>query len=331
MGDTESLYRCPFYVYLPKIAPCRSLRSAPISLVETADDSIDIESEMPLDPSQVDRPFKKLRKLLKKLPKQPSPKQVHDIRTRTRRVEATLFAFSLDQKRAGKRLLKAVTPVRKRAGRVRDMDVLTGFASTLAANPDKECVTELLEHLGKQRFDGARKLHKAAVRNRKLASRSLKRCSSSIAKRVNGKKVRNDWAIDASAAALQLSTELAKWPKLTAGNLHPFRLKVKELRNVLQLSGKDSNVVEMLAEVKDAIGEWHDWTELGNIADQVLDHAHNCELRNQIRNEARARFDKAILLANNTRAKLFETPHSKRARTRPLKDQVLEASATLAA
>ena len=299
--------------------------------METAPESIDIEVEMPLDPNQVDKPFKKLRKLLQKLPKQPSPELVHDIRTRARRVEATLTAFSLDQKRRGKRLLKAVTPVRKRAGKVRDIDVLTGFASTLSTNSDKECLLELLEHLGKQRFDRARKLHKTAARNQKIASQSLKRCSSAITKHVNRKKGRNDWAIDASAAALQLSTELARWPKLTVGNLHPFRLKVKELRNVLQLSGKESSLVDMLGEVKDTIGEWHDWTELGNIADEVLDHPQGCQLRSQIREEASRRFDKAIRLANSTRATLFEPPHSRRARTRPLKEQIFEASATLAA
>jgi CHAD domain-containing protein len=294
---------------------------------------IDIKTQMPLDFNQVEQPFKKLRKLLKNFPRQPSPKQVHDIRTRTRRVEAALSALSLDRKRTGKRLLKAITPVRKRAGKVRDMDVLTGFASTLSTDSDNQCRVQLLEHLGKRRFDGTRKLHKAVVRNRKLATRSLKSCSSSINKRLNGKKGRSDGASDASATALELSRQLANWPKLTASNLHPFRLKVKDLRNVLRLSGKDDPLVDSLGEVKDAIGEWHDWTELGNIANQLLDHLPGGELLAQIRTEAKRRFAKALEAANRLRKEYFEPRHSKnkRARSQPLKEPVLEASARLAA
>jgi len=36
-----------------------------------------------------------------------------------------------------------------------------------------------------------------------------------------------EWPIDAMSLALQLSNELASWPRLDAGNLHPFRLKVQ--------------------------------------------------------------------------------------------------------
>jgi CHAD domain-containing protein len=84
---------------------------------------------MALDPKELKKPLSKLRKLLKKMPKQPTPEQVHDLRTNTRRVEASLKALQLDRNGEGRQVLKAVTPMRKRAGGVRDMDVLTGFAS----------------------------------------------------------------------------------------------------------------------------------------------------------------------------------------------------------
>jgi CHAD domain-containing protein len=95
---------------------------------------------MPLERDKLEKPFNSLRKLLKKLPKQPSPEEVHDIRTRTRRVEATLDALQLDRKRRGKRVLAAITPIRRRAGKVRDMDVFSGFASNLFPNGEKDCV-----------------------------------------------------------------------------------------------------------------------------------------------------------------------------------------------
>lgn len=109
-----------------------------------------------------------------------------------------------------------------------------------------------------------------------------------------------------------------------------FRLKVKELRNVLQLFGTDNDLVDTLGELKDAIGEWHDWTELGNIADEILDHSPGCEVRTRIRDEVRLRFDKAMTLAHRVRKEYFET-HSKNKRAQILPQPVLQASATLAA
>lgn len=290
---------------------------------------------MALNLDQVEKPFSKLGKLLKKMPKQPSPEQVHDIRTRTRRVEAALHAVSLDRQRKGRRAIQAVTPVRKRAGKVRDMDVLIGFASTLSADRDHQCHVQLLEHLGHKRFQGARKLHQEVVQQRRVATQWLKRCASVIERNFTSENGRKQWSADATAAALEFSGELASWPKLNAKNLHPFRLKLKELRNVLQLSGQDSELVEMLDEAKDKIGAWHDWTELSIIAEDVLQHSGRCDVQEQIRAGARERFENAMMLANRLREKYFEQPgrkQSKRgARSLQVKEPVLKASASLAA
>jgi CHAD domain-containing protein len=289
---------------------------------------------MPLNSNKLEKPFSKLSKLLKNLPKQPSPEQVHDVRTRTRRVEAALHALLLDQKRIGQRSIKALTPVRKRAGKVRDMDVLMGFASTLSSESDNECLVQLLEHLGHQRFQGARKLHKTVSRERNLATQSLKRCSSSIRRGLNGNKGRDHWPANATSIALQLSRELASWPKLNSENIHPFRLKVKELRYVLQLSGESGDLIDRLGEVKDTVGEWHDWTELANIAEEVLQHSGKCDVLEQIRSGARERFNHALELANRLRGQYFTQSRSKNkraVRAPSVKEPVLKASARLAA
>jgi CHAD domain-containing protein len=66
---------------------------------------------MPLDQDKLEGSFRKLRNSLKNVPKQPSPEEVHDLRTRTRRLESTLHALMLDQKQNGRRLLAAVSPI----------------------------------------------------------------------------------------------------------------------------------------------------------------------------------------------------------------------------
>jgi CHAD domain-containing protein len=209
---------------------------------------------MALDTDSLAKPFGKLRKSLKKISKQPSPDEVHGLRTRTRRVEAALHALLLDKKGKGKRVLRAVTPVRKRAGKVRDMDVLIGIVSSLNTEPEDACRLQLLEKLSEQRLSGVQKLRKTTAKHRGAARRGLKRFSSSIQKNSSSAKARLEWPSNAAAIALKLSGEIKNWPKLNTRNLHPFRLKLKELRYVLELSGGEEKVADALKDVTDVIG-----------------------------------------------------------------------------
>lgn len=55
--------------------------------------------------------------------------------------------------------------------------------------------------------------------------------------------------------------------RIDGRTLHPYRLKVKELRYALQLAASHEELlIEALGEVKDSIGEWPDWCELEAIA-----------------------------------------------------------------
>jgi CHAD domain-containing protein len=292
---------------------------------------------MPLDRDKLEKSFRKLRKLLKSAAKQPSPEEVHDLRTRTRRLEATLHALMLDQKRDGRRLIKIVSPIRKKAGKVRDMDVLTGFAATLA-NDDQECLTQLLEHLGAKRLQSARRLRETVVQKRKKARRRLRRYSGLVTRTTSRRSASNNpaWPVDATAIALQLSSQLTAWPRLNSSNLHPYRLKVKELRYVLQLAeGHDSKFVDALGQVKDAIGEWHDWSELAAVAAGTLDHGSGCPVLKQIRDTTTAKFGHALSLAEAMRKKFLGSSSGRNAHRRSgpgkLKQPVLITAAGLAA
>jgi CHAD domain-containing protein len=64
---------------------------------------------------QTEKSFRKLRKSLKNVPKQPSPEEVRDLRTKTRRLESTLHALMLDHKQDGQRLLAIVSSIGKKA------------------------------------------------------------------------------------------------------------------------------------------------------------------------------------------------------------------------
>src|SRR5579859_2774337 len=70
---------------------------------------------MAIELERMEKPLRKLRKILKEWPSDPPPEMVHKLRTQTRRTEAIVSSFMLDQEPEVRRLLKAMKPVRKAA------------------------------------------------------------------------------------------------------------------------------------------------------------------------------------------------------------------------
>jgi CHAD domain-containing protein len=270
---------------------------------------------MALDIDRIQKSVRRVRKFVAKAPKNPTPEKVHDLRTSARRLEATVEALGLGSKRREKRLLRDLAEVRKRAGKVRDMDVFTGHLLDLPPQHDeKECLIELTEHLGIRRAKAAKKLRRTAKELEPRLEAELKKGSKYFQKLL-GRPQRKDSdgpaaeaGSEAVARALELSSELRSPARLDKRNLHPYRLKVKELRYVLQLSeeGQKQQFVNKLGEVQDAIGEWHDWEELIAIATDVLSHGPQCELVRTLRATSEKKFERALALTNELRRTYVE-------------------------
>ena len=253
-----------------------------------------------------EKPLKKLRKALKSLPGDPSAKNVHELRTQTRRLEAIADALMLEKKRTTRRLMKTVTPVRKAAGGVRDMDVLVGNVLAMAQDRRDESLIRLIEHLGEQRVEGARELRHTMSARKKDAQRTLKDYTKLVGKQFPKKKL---VMTSAATAPAELAAEISKWPALTEENIHPFRIKVKQLRYMLQLSGGgEKELVDALGKMKDEIGDWHDWQELARIARQVLDAKSDRGALRTIEETGKAKFGRALAAANDLRAQYFSAP-----------------------
>ena len=301
-----------------------------------------IEKRMALDPRTIQKPFRKLRKLLKNFPDPPAPEDVHDVRTHTRRVEALLGILGCDRKTASQ-LIKTLKPIRKAAGEVRDMDVLTDFSASLEPGDHGDCRLKLMEHLATRRIKAATKLCKKVDGNAKeardllkqsgkMANSGLDAANTSNGKAANKQKSRRKSA-DSMASALQMQQELRDWPKLTEKNIHSFRLKVKQLRYLLEVAqNKDAKLVDVLGEVKDQIGLWHDWNELGTIAGEALDDDSKCPVTVQIRTRTERELEKALKSANALRMQYFgmQAGNGKKRPGKELHPVVIEATARLA-
>ncbi len=266
---------------------------------------------MPIDVKRVEKPTKKLRKILKSNSRQPSQEEVHNLRTNIRRVEATVSALSLDRSRNRKRVLKDLSKVRKRAGKVRDMDVLTGFAASLNAEGDQDCKVQLLEYLGARRRRMARKLHSQIRKDRRTLRRRLKNATAELDRLAKPRNPEDSQPAlaQATATAIAMQAELTRTPRhLGRQNLHPYRLKVKELRNVLRMAERNagSEFVAALGQVKDAIGEWHDWQDLLATAEEILDNGSSCNVLRELRTRVNDKYEYALRSAETLRRKYLQ-------------------------
>jgi CHAD domain-containing protein len=257
---------------------------------------------MNLDVQTAVKPLRKLYKELKDFPVHPSPEQVHELRTQARRLEAVVHTFSSDSDGEGQRLLKLMKPVRKAAGKVRDVDVFIAKLHQIRGEEASEGLVRLTEHLAGRREKHLGHLHRVIARRGKRIRRSMQHY---------GRWLESGEGVTSPAAAQTLAAELDNWPKLQAGNLHEFRIRAKELRYMLQLlPDVDPQRMNALSEAKDLTGEWHDWLELRELAEEILDPAADQEALRQIGIMTREKLRAGLAAANRLRSSGRLLPHA---------------------
>jgi CHAD domain-containing protein len=247
-----------------------------------------------------------LRKRLKRFPRQPLPEDVHRLRGLIRTLEAIAEALNSGRERKVRRRLKALIVISKAAGKVRDMDVLVELACSLPTRRKDECLVQLLEYLGEQRFKAAAKLHETISAKREEAFHSLKQCSQLLDGSLSQSKKNTPASLPTHMVGLvqALALELSDCPRLNKDSLHSFRLKVKELRSILLLlEGSDTTYIAALGKAKDEIGAWHDWNVLAAISHRLAGRNPACELQKLVQRITTKKLKRAIAVANQLRKK----------------------------
>lgn len=297
---------------------------------------------MSFDIGRIEKASRRIDKFLKKNPKNPTARDIHRLRAGCRSVETAFTTLGLDSKRRVASLLRDLKTARKGAGKVRDMDVLTANALSLQdpGDGEEECLVQLLEHLGAQRSgyaaDLRRAIKKAGSELRYHLKRNIRRAEKRIEK-TKGKSSASSAVPATVATTMRLSAELQDPARLNKDTLHPYRLKVKELRDVLELADEagDPKFLTMLGEVKDVIGEWHDWQELIATAREALDHGPSCKLIKHMTGVSDFKFKRALVLTDQLREKYLSTAARSKRRNRQSKtgstpDAIVSAIASIA-
>ena len=255
---------------------------------------------MPLRPENTRVTFRKLSRQLSKLAEKLSPENVHKFRTSSRRVE--VLVSDLGERRGGndKKLLKLLARLRKKAGRVRDLDVQSAALRSLKIPEQPVRKARLLRTLAEERSRREKRLTKsldkktvAEVRKRlKRAAASLEIPSNADPLTLARQKVN---ALDVDQGAI------------TEKTLHRFRIAGKRARYVAELAGKDaeaSRLIALLKHMQDVIGDWHDWVQLAERAEELFGGVQESALVAVLRNVTRAKFRQAVNTLTETRAAL---------------------------
>jgi CHAD domain-containing protein len=255
---------------------------------------------MPLSQENTRPIFRKLIRQASKLASKPSPENIHRFRTSTRRVEVLLTDMALEQGRNDKKLLKLLDRLRKKAGRVRDLDVEITALHSLKIPQEPVRKSQLTRTLVEERGKREKKLIKAL--DKKTLSetrRRLKRSAGNleISKNVNplvvARKKVNELEVDQGAVSEE--------------TLHRFRIAGKHARYIAEMAKNNTEaeqLVEQLKHMQDALGDWHDWAQLAQKAEKLFGGVQDSALVSALRNVARAKFRQAVNTLNETRPKL---------------------------
>lgn len=255
---------------------------------------------MPIDLKRSRLAFQRLGRELTRLAKNPAPESVHKFRTNSRRVEALFSEVATGLNRNDKKLLKLLSRLRKKAGRVRDLDVEIAALRSLKFPEGNGHKQQFVDALVQERTRRERKLAKAF--ERKAADevrRRLKRAASEI-----------DIPKNTEPLTLTLN-KLAKLGRdhvtLTEKTLHQYRIIGKRARYIAELADYDEEakrIVDQLKHMQDVIGDWHDWLKLTQRAEALFGGIRDSALVAMLRNVTQAKFRQSVDAVAETRAAL---------------------------
>jgi CHAD domain-containing protein len=243
--------------------------------------------------------FQKLERDIIKLSSKPQAKSVHRFRTGTRRLQILLGELSPKVTRSERKLLKLLGRIRKRAGKVRDLDVQTAALRSLKVPQEPRRKTQLINHLIELRDEQEKKLRKAVDAD---TVREIQKRLKRAAKRFNPEDCHDPLAV---AKAMLKPLERAASP-LTEPILHEYRILSKRARYAAEFATPSNEAKRFIAEMKriqDALGDWHDWLILTQTAIKYLGEVRESPLAAELHNVTGAKFRHAVAVLSQTRGK----------------------------
>ena len=194
---------------------------------------------------------------------------VHRLRTTVRRLEVHLGTPT-------PRIAKSLKKLRKKAGKVRDIDVHLGLleppllpSRNAPTSPEARYQKKLQSTLQKQRKGQSTAL-------RVLVKKSTPVLEAELPNLVEQRTERNLTLQESRKRASRARRRYVQWTRNIPEDpqrLHRLRINAKKLRyemEPLQNCEEAVALAEKFKQVQDTIGQWHDWATLAELAEQCF-------------------------------------------------------------
>ncbi len=245
---------------------------------------------MPVNVKHAQSVIRRLSRLLGKTSREPRPEHVHQLRTHVRRVEVLLTHVVRAPGSNERKLTKTFDRLRKRTGKVRDLDVQLATLAKLRvpAGVQKQrlesALTDLRSRHEKKLLE---KLDKDSISKLR---KHLRKFSGNLSAQKNHE--------NPLTMAQHLVTSLARrQTPLTEPALHAYRLEAKRARYLAEMAGSNpaaNALIEKLVPMQDSLGSWHDSVTLCASAQKILGGVTESALVAELKNLTRARLREAI-------------------------------------
>jgi CHAD domain-containing protein len=242
--------------------------------------------------------FRKMQRDLRRLSLDQQAETVHSFRTTTRRLEMLLEELISHRDRNQKKLLKVLGRIRKRAGKVRDIDVQLTALRSLKIPQEPRRKTQLMQRLLEIRAQHERKLSKLLEKcDFHDLKRRLKRASDAIG---------SESGRDPMAVAKKILSVVSVGDKAAASEelLHRYRIAVKRARYAAEFAPQSAETARFIADLKrmqDVLGSWHDWQILTQSAAEHLGEVSQSSLVAALHNVTRGKFRHAVAAVSASR------------------------------
>ena len=251
-------------------------------------------SFMSLTAKRGKRAFRETERALVALAAEQNAQSVHKFRTSSRRLETLLDQLVSRADRSQNKLLKMLDRIRRRAGKVRDIDLQLAALRTVKIPLQPRRKTQLMHALIELRVKHESRLRKLL---KKKAVLELRKSLHRVAKQVS-----LDPRKDPLQIARQMLADVRPSGSITTGSiaenaLHQFRATVKRARYAAELAPQSAESKEFLVQLKhlqDVTGLWHDWHLLTSAATRRLGEVDQSPLVAVLHNITRVKFRHAV-------------------------------------
>jgi CHAD domain-containing protein len=262
------------------------------------------------------------RELLDLCGRKATRKQVHALRVVTLRLQAELGRDLTDLPRASHqaqailRFGKQAEKLRAELGPVRELDVwigkLRGLRASLSDTGDYvprsmhdwiDGIDRLEEQLKQKRINAGKKLLAVIKKRGEHFVAASEEVDGALSEHVFG----NEPGI-AQELAARFGAVRAEFSTFDEENLHEFRKRIKTVRYLAEIHADAdracAHIAAQMKKVQSAIGEWHDWQELGREALHER-HAKNKALAELLHTVTAESFEVAVSTVLSISARLL--------------------------